>query len=62
MTHLLFGLVAICAGLGGVFLWWDDFGEVLRGFIPIVLIVVGIVAIGAGLANRVKTEEWEAAP
>lgn len=49
MTHLVFGVVAIGAGLFGVFAWWSDFGLVLRGLLPIVLIVVGFIAIGAGL-------------
>lgn len=60
MTHLIFGLISICAGLSGVFVWWDDFGLVLRGLIPIVLITVGLVAIGAGLVARIKTGEWQA--
>jgi hypothetical protein len=52
MGHLFFGLVAMCAGLFGVFAWWDDFGLVLRGLIPITLIVVGLVGIGAGLLQK----------
>ena len=54
MNHLVFGVVAILAGLCGVFAWWDDFGRVLRGVMPLALIVVGLVAIGAGLTSRRK--------
>jgi hypothetical protein len=56
MPHLVFGLVALLAGLGGVFAWWDDFGAVLRGLVPIALIVVGLVAIGAGVLDRGRVD------
>lgn len=49
MPHMIFGLIAISAGLFGVFAWWSDFGLVLRGLIPVVLLVIGFIAIGAGL-------------
>ena len=49
MSHILFGFFAIGLGLTGVFVWWSDFGQVLRGFIPLGLILVGLVAMGAGL-------------
>ena len=58
MTHLIFGMIAIAAGLFGVFAWWGEFGQVLRGLIPLALLVVGFVAIGAGLLTRdVELEE-----
>ena len=52
MNHLVFGCLAVCAGLIGVFAWWDDFGQVLRGLIPIALIVTGLIGVGAGLLGR----------
>lgn len=62
MAHLIFGLIAVCAGLSGVFVWWDDFGLVLRGLIPVLLIVVGLVALGAGLMGANKPEERQTSP
>ncbi len=62
MSHLFFGLVGVGAGLIGVFVWWDDFGLVLRGLIPIVLIVVGLLAIGSGLVSKTRRPERQAAP
>ena len=62
MTHLIFGAIAVAAGLVGVFAWWSDFGLVLRGLLPIVLVVVGFIAIGAGLfsdASRRKEVPFE---
>ncbi len=52
MGHMVFGLLAVCAGLLGVFIWWDDFGLVLRGLIPITFIVVGLIGVGASLIGR----------
>lgn len=62
MGHFLFGLIAVCAGLLGVFIWWDDFGLVLRGLIPITLIVVGLIGVGAGLVARSRSFEEQASP
>ena len=52
MGHLISGSIAVCVGLFGVFVWWDDFGLILRGLIPLTFLVVGLVGIGAGLAGR----------
>lgn len=62
MTHLIFGLIGVGAGMYGVLVWWDDFGLVLRGLVPLTLIVVGLIAIGAGLVARNKTEEVASSP
>ena len=50
-------LAAVCAGLFGVYAWWDDFGFVLRGLIPLILIVVGLIAVGSGLVAQPDTQE-----
>ena len=55
MTHLIAGLVFLVLGAWGMIAWWEDFGEVLRGLIPILLVVVGLAAIGAGF-QRTKDE------
>ncbi len=52
MGHIVFGMIALVAGLCGVFVWWEDFGGVLRGLMPLAFVVLGLVALGAGLAER----------
>ncbi len=52
MTHLIAGVIALVLGLAGMIAWWDAFGEFLRGFAPIALVLVGLTAIGAHLKNH----------
>jgi hypothetical protein len=52
MTNLIVGLILLALGAWGVTAWWDEFGEVLRGLIPIVLLLVGFAAIGTGMKSR----------
>ena len=40
-------------------MWWGHFGEVLRGLIPIVLVLVGLAAIGAGFRKTIGEAENE---
>jgi len=49
MKHIIFGLVSALLGIWGIIVWWDEFGEIMRGFIPFVLLVIGIIGILAGL-------------
>jgi len=49
MTHLICGLIAVVLGLWGIFGWWDSFGMVLRGIIPLAMLVAGLIAVGVGL-------------
>ena len=49
MKHLIVGLILLVLGAWGIIEWWGDFGEFLRGFIPLVLVFVGLVGIGYGL-------------
>ncbi|MHC4251925.1 MAG: hypothetical protein ACYS9X_22625 [Planctomycetota bacterium] len=57
MIHLLVGLVALCLGAWGIISWWNYFGECLRGFIPIMLVLLGLAAIGAGLRKLTGESE-----
>ena len=52
MTNLIVGLMCLAVGAWGVSAWWDEFGEVLRGAIPIVFIMAGLGAIGAGMRAK----------
>jgi hypothetical protein len=48
MIHLIVGLATLCFGAWGMIAWWDHFGEVLRGLVPLLLVLLGLAAIGAG--------------
>ncbi len=55
MGSIIAGTILVVASLFGFTYWWWDVIDILRGLIPIVLLVLGIVAIGAGL-NMAKEE------
>jgi hypothetical protein len=59
MANIIFGLVALALGLWGVSVWWWSIVEILRGLIPIVLILLGLVALGAGVTRmRERTDGY----
>jgi hypothetical protein len=33
----------------GIFGWWDNFSDFLRGSIPLALLTIGLIAINTGL-------------
>lgn len=45
MWHLLTGIVLITLGLWGMSAWWSVFGLVMRGVLPFMMIVLGLVAL-----------------
>ena len=49
MPHIVVGLILVVLGAFGIITWWIDFGLVLRGLIPLLLLIGGLVAIGSGL-------------
>ena len=60
MLHAVFGLVVIVLGIFGIISWWPDFGLVMRGLVPFLLIIGGLVAIGSGLSKERLEESEEA--
>ncbi len=54
MKILLGGIVALIIGFIGLFAWWAHFLLILKGVIPIILVLGGILAIYLGL-EEVKT-------
>jgi threonine/homoserine/homoserine lactone efflux protein len=54
MKILLGGIVALILGIVGLIAWWADFLEVLKGVIPILLILGGALAIYLGI-EEVRT-------
>lgn len=55
MPSIIFGLVAIALGLWGLSAWWWSVVEALRGLMPVVLILIGLVALGAGVTSLRET-------
>lgn len=51
MPSIIFGLIAMALGLWGLSAWWYSAVEALRGLMPLVLILVGLVALGAGITS-----------
>jgi hypothetical protein len=48
MSLLIGGTVSVIIGLIGFIFWWDDFFIILKGGVPIVLILGGILAVYIG--------------
>lgn len=57
MTHLILGLGMLVFGLWGIFGWWDSFGMVLRGLIPLMLLIGGLIATGVGIEKFNKSKK-----
>ncbi|WP_135075055.1 magnetosome protein MamI [Terasakiella sp. SH-1] len=51
MPVVIFGLVAISLGLWAMAAWWWSVTELMRGLVPIILVILGIVAVAAGLSK-----------
>ena len=49
MSLLIGGAVAAVLGLIGFFFWWSDFMTIIRGGVPILLFIGGILAVYIGV-------------
>lgn len=56
MPNIIAGLLAIALGSWGLATWWWSVAELLRGIVPLVLIMIGFVALGAGVSNGISLE------
>ena len=62
---ILFGLISVVAGTYlAIFVWWQEFYELVFGFIPPILFFGGLIALIAGIssmkdAKRTKQLEEE---
>lgn len=54
MKILLGGIVAVIIGVIGLIAWWTPFLEILKGAIPIILVLGGALAIYLGIED-IKT-------
>ncbi|MBF0426239.1 MAG: hypothetical protein HQL66_10530 [Magnetococcales bacterium] len=51
MPSMIVGLVAISLGLWGLSAWWWSVVEFLRGVVPLLLVLFGFIALGAGVTR-----------
>lgn len=49
MSLLISGIVSVILGVIGFSLWWGDFLTILKGGVPIMLILGGVLAVYVGL-------------
>ena len=61
MKILLGGIVALVIGVIGLVVWWFEFLRVLKGVVPIILVLGGVLAIYLGIED-VKTTSASPAP
>jgi len=54
MKILLGGIVALIIGVIGLIGWWSDFLRILKGMIPIILVLGGVLAVYLGVED-IKT-------
>ncbi len=54
MKILLGGIVALILGVIGLIGWWSDFLRILKGMIPIILVLGGALAVYLGIED-IKT-------
>ena len=52
MVNLIVGLICLALGAWGITAWWGEFGAVLRGLLPVVFLLVGLAAVGAGMKRK----------
>ena len=65
ITSIVGGGIAIILGLLGFIFWWDFFIAILKGGIPILLLLGGIISLVAGISeiketSKAKKEEKKA--
>ncbi|MBF0489296.1 MAG: hypothetical protein HQL15_01580 [Candidatus Omnitrophica bacterium] len=54
MAHIIGGIIAAVLGVFGIIGWWDNFGDFLRGSIPLFLLIGGLIALNTGFKHLNK--------
>ncbi len=54
MNSIILGLISISFGMWGLTVWWWSFAELLRGLTPVILILIGVLALAAGVSQVQK--------
>ena len=67
MKILVGGIVAVILGVVGLIVWWPELWQVLKGIIPILLVIGGALGIYLGIedvktSSSSKKEETEKKP
>ncbi len=62
MLAVITGLVFIVLGLWGILGWWSDFLSFLRGSVPFMLFVGGLLAVVAGVTSIRDSLESKGSP
>jgi hypothetical protein len=56
MPQIIAGLLAVTLGLWGLSVWWYSVEELLRGLVPLLLILFGVAALMAGVTRPERRE------
>jgi CDP-diglyceride synthetase len=59
MEILVGGIVAMILGVVGLIVWWPEFWQVLKGTIPILLIIGGVLGIYLGIGDVITSSKKE---
>ncbi|HOC03316.1 MAG: hypothetical protein BWX89_01619 [candidate division TA06 bacterium ADurb.Bin131] len=51
MGALIGGIIAVVVGLVGMINWWDLFVKGLKAAVPFFILLVGVIAIAAGISD-----------
>jgi hypothetical protein len=57
MLTVIIGLLFIIAGGWGMFKWYGDFIFILKGFLPFMLFMGGLIAVVAGVTSITESLE-----
>jgi len=49
MPAIVFGVLFVIAGLWGITVWWYDFISIVRGVVPPMIMVGGLIGVIAGI-------------
>lgn len=55
VTSIIGGGIAIIIGILGLMNWWDSFAVIVKGALPLVLLLGGIISLAAGISDIKKT-------
>ena len=57
MPSIIVGLLALAFGIWGLTVWWWSVVELLRGLIPMVLLLIGILSLATGVSEVRQEQE-----
>ena len=54
MPHIIGGAIVALLGVWGIFGWFENFGDFLRGSVPLFLLIGGLIALNTGLKLKLN--------